>query len=481
MSKRLPPTEIQRRLQRLRNYERLYPKLRREHEDLRRKYRALQQEFAAYQETAEARMQAMELRIEQLTQMVFGRQRKYDDDHDDRGEGTAPPPERRPRPPSSFRRAVPPPEAVTERTTHAIVSCPDCGTPLRKKETVVRFIEDIPIPRKTVVEQTIERGFCPRCRKMHAALPLGPQMSTLGENVRAYILFAVTVLGQTFEKVKTHLHTVHDLTLSDGEIAAILDEGHRKLLPARNDIDARIRAAPVAHYDETGYPVQRGEQGNFAWVKTSATGPDTVFLLGRTRGKGNAEEIRGPPSDQVAVTDDYGAYDALFPNHGLCWAHPLRKFRDLARSDVLSEERRRHCQSFYERFATLERQVSLARVAPLSAEERQEARQKFTEQVAVLMAPDVADLPKLATLKRTFLGNADKYLLCITNPAVPMTNNQAERRLRNLVIKRLLSFGSRTQKGAQVMETLLSVLLTLWWSKPKDYFGELRQLIALQG
>lgn len=59
-----------------------------------------------------------------------------------------------------------------------------------------------------------------------------------------------------------------------------------------------------------------------------------------------------------------------------------------------------------------------------------------------------------------------------------MTNNTAERRIRHLVIKRLLSFGSRTQKGAQAMETLLSVLLTLWWSKPEDYFGELHRLTA---
>ncbi len=70
-----------------------------------------------------------------------------------------------------------------------------------------------------------------------------------------------------------------------------------------------------------------------------------------------------------------------------------------------------------------------------------------------------------------------QYLVCIRMPSIPMTNNKAERSLRHLVIKRLISFGSRTQKGAQAMETLLSVLLTLWWSKPSDYFAELRKLI----
>ena len=94
------------------------------------------------------------------------------------------------------------------------------------------------------------------------------------------------------------------------------------------------------------------------------------------------------------------------------------------------------------------------------------------------MAPDAGDEETLARYKRTFLEHRKKYLLCIRMPGVPMTNNKAERAVRGLVIKRLLSFGCRSQKGAQAMETILSVLLTLWWSKPADYFGELRSLLA---
>ena len=474
MAIRLPEVEIRKRLQRLRNYERLYPRLQARCGRLEEENRRLRKTVAEQQATIERLL----LRVEQLETMVFGRRRKdADDQEDDRG-GAEPPPERGLRSPSSFRRAEPRPETVTERTSHPLCACPDCKTALTRRKTVLRFVEDIPLPKKTVIEQSIERGFCPRCRRIHSALPLSPQISTLGENVRLYILFAITVIGQTFEKVKAHLQGVHNLAVSDGEIAEILAEGHRALLPERHRIEARIRDAPVAHYDETGYPVQQGEQGNFAWVKTSAAGPETVFLLGRTRGKGNAEELRGPPSAQVAVTDDYGAYNGLSKHHALCWAHPLRKFRDLAQSEVLSEEQQRRCRSFYERFAMLERAVALARAAPLSAAGRDEARQRFSERIVALMTSDVADLPKLATLKKTFLENTDKYLLCVVNPAVPMTNNQAERRVRHLVIKRLLSFGSRTQKGAQTMETLLSVLLTLWWSRPRDYFGELRSLMA---
>jgi len=106
------------------------------------------------------------------------------------------------------------------------------------------------------------------------------------------------------------------------------------------------------------------------------------------------------------------------------------------------------------------------------------AAETHAAEIAVLMTPDPEDLPKLATYKSTFLEHREKYLLCIRMAGVPMTNNKAESSLRHLAIKRLLSFGSRTQQGAQAMETILSVLLTLWWRKPEDYFGELRLLMT---
>lgn len=441
----------------------------------------LEEENAELRATVAAQQRTIEkllLRVEQLETMVFGRKKKTEE-HDDLPPLSGGTPEKAPRSSSSFRRAIPTSDDITNRTYHPLNACPDCGHPLRRREIVTRFIEDIPMPKKIVTKQTIERGFCPRCRTTKSAIPLSSQHCTLGPNVRLYVLFAVTVLGQTFAKIKAHLQGLHRLAVSDGELAAIIQEGHRKLLPALHDIEGRIRDAPSAHYDETSYPVQHGDQGNFAWVKTSATGPETVFRLGRTRGKGNAEEIRGPPSSQVGVSDDYGAYDTLFKSHALCWAHPLRKFRELARSGALSSEHHMQCLHFYEKFHSLERAIALTLSAPLSSDERTEAVTRFGKQIAVVMRPDALDPPALATLKRTFVRNREKYLLCLRMPGVPMTNNKAERSIRCLVIKRLLSFGSRSQKGAQAMETILSVLLTLWWSKPKDYFGELRSLMAV--
>lgn len=469
---KLTQEEIDRRMIQWRNDRLLEPRRQERIEALEIENAELRATVAAQQKMIEKLL----LRIEQLETMVFGRKKKHDDDDDvpPASSGTS---EKKPRSASSFRRAMPDADDVTDRTHHSLRSCPDCGDALCRRETVTRFVEDIPLPQKIVTEQTIERGFCSRCKKTKSAIPLSPQHCTLGSNVRLYVLFAVTVLGLTFEKIKAHLHGLHHLSVSDGELALIIREGHRKLLPALEDIATKIREAPAAHYDETSYPVQHGDQGNYAWVKSASNGPETIFRLGRTRGKGNAEEIRGPPSKQVGVSDDYGAYDNLFENHALCWAHPLRKLRDLARSSALSKKHHVQCLRFYEKFHTLERSTALTIAAPLSQKQRHRAAENIGKKIDALMAPNASDPSSLAKLKRTFLENRAQYLVCVRLPSIPMTNNKAERSLRHLVIKRLLSFGSRTQQGAQAMETILSVCLTLWWKKPKDYFGELRSLM----
>ncbi len=469
----LTQEEIDRRMIQWRNDRALEP--------LRKKRMKELEERCAFLEAENARkdiiIEKLLLRVEQLETMVFGRKKKLED-HNNLLPPSSGAPEKHPRSATSFRRATPKPDDVTHRTQHRLRSCPDCGHTLHRREAVTRFVEDIPLPKKLVTEQTIDRGFCPHCRRTKSAIPLSPQHCTLGQNVRLYVLFAVTVLGLTFEKIKAHLHSLHGLSISDGEIAAIIREGHRKLLPAMEDIEAKIREAPAAHYDETSYPVQHGEQGNYAWVKTSSVGPETIFHLGQTRGKGNAERLRGSPSNQVGVSDDYGAYDNLFKHHALCWAHPLRKFRDLAKSSALSEEHHDHCLEFYEQFRALERSVALTVAAPIPSAQREKIAATFGRNLARLMTCDSLDPPALATLKTTFMENHEHYLLCLRMPDIPMTNNKAERSLRHLVIKRLLSFGSRSQNGAEAMGTILSVCLTLWWSKPKDYFRELRRLMA---
>ena len=61
------------------------------------------------------------------------------------------------------------------------------------------------------------------------------------------------------------------------------------------------------------------------------------------------------------------------------------------------------------------------------------------------------------------LKKKERYFVCITEPDIPADNNKAERVLRHLVIKRKKSLGSKTQKGADIMSVIYSVVMSLWY------------------
>ena len=473
----LSKEEIDRRMIELYNYRRLYPELRQKYEALKAENIRLREELARERKERIETVEMLKLQIEELREMVFGRKRGGDDDEHGHTGGPSDSrhlKDKKPRSPASYRRPTPRDEDVTKETMHSIDCCPECGEHLTNLHEAVRFVEDLVIPAltslKIVEKQRIETGFCSQCRKWHSAIPIRKQVCSLGENVRRRIVYCITVLGMTFEKVERDLHDTFGIVVGNGELTHILTTEAAKLLPEYHDIDARIRGAPAAHYDETSHPVQKEGQGQHGWVKTASDSPDTIFRLGQTRGKGNAEQLIHDRTQPI-ITDDYSAYDGLSDKHGLCWAHPKRKFQDLAESRTLTDERRLHCQKFYERFCTVLGDVKTIVHSPYDRKERVKEADRCRPLIAVLMTPSTDDPKKLATLKKTFLKNTDHYLLCVLESNIPMTNNKAERAIRPLVIKRKLSFGSKTQKGADVMSVLLSVCLTTWWSKPKNFYA----------
>ena len=481
MAQKLSDAETRQRMADWHNWKKELPHLREENRLLKRRVRELEQEVVRLKHEYVATVETLKLQIEELREMVFGRKRDDDDaSPSQRGRSHSSPKKNgKLRSPDSYRRPIPQQEEVTEEHRYGIDACPNCGEALVDLREVVRYLEDIVLPGlrgRTVEKQMIETGFCRKCRTWRSLIPIAKQVCSLGDNVRQRIVHCVTILGMPFEKVRTDLRDTFGIAVSDGEIAHILTTEAVKLLPEYHDIDVRIRGSPAKHLDETRWPVQREGEGSWGWVKTASDTCDTLFRLGRSRGKGNARALHDEQG-QPTITDDYGAYDFLGDDQGLCWAHPKRKFRDLAQSTSLNTDRREHCARFYERFCHLFLAVQTVVGSPYDREEREREAVRFRHRIRRLCTPDPADPAKLATLRTTFLENTEAYLLCVRREHVPMTNNKAERSLRPLVIKRKLSFGSRTQKGADVMSILLSVCFTLWWKKPENFYEAYREIV----
>ncbi|MGE5444644.1 MAG: IS66 family transposase [Ignavibacteriales bacterium] len=449
-----------------------------ENAKLRTQIAALEKENALLK----TQLQQIMIQLEELKIKVFGRKHK---DQPTENDGSQPkPPAVLPRPPQSYRRPVPKEEEITETKQFEITVCTNCHTPLNDLKVITRYEEDIVPPTKwhqvlkKVEKQLITTGYCPNCRKRRSAIAVAQHLVTLGTNIKQFIAYANVILRLSFEQTRAFLKDAVGLCISDGEISNILEEQSQLLYPHFTQLKQTIDQQPGAHYDETSWDVQEEEHRSWCWVKIGTQAPDTLFILGRSRGKGNAEELRGTANDeQFGISDDYGAYQNLFLHHQLCWVHPLRKLRELKDSEYLTDGQQKHCRQIYESFADLYAEVRKTIDSPFVLEERLEKRGELLRRFTEITAAHIRDPVRLQRIKKRLCERKAAYFTCVIKPHIPADNNKAERALRHVVLKRKNSYGSKTQKGAEVMSILFSVLLSLWWRRPKNFFESYSHLV----
>ena len=87
-------------------------------------------------------------------------------------------------------------------------------------------------------------------------------------------------------------------------------------------------------------------------------------------------------------------------------------------------------------------------------------RDALMARLQAFSTPCADDPRKLARIKTAVRKRAENYLTCLAHPDVAADNNAAERSLRHLVIKRKTSFGSLTERTAEIVAILCSVLLS---------------------
>lgn len=395
----------------------------------------------------------LKLQMEELRTIVFGRKRKKEEnDLDD-----APSAQKSPRTTESYKRPRPKEHDVTETKDHPIDACAHCHGQLSERETVTYFEEDIPLPQKKMVtKHVIEKGYCEVCRRWSASVPLPTTSVIFGGNVKRYVVYLSVVCRQSYGQIQDILEHAYEFAISQGEIAKILEKEGNRMRPEYEQLKARIRGEPSVHLDETGWNLFVGDGfRRYAWTMTGGTSAESVFVLGKTRGKGNANDLLGS-SNAVVVSDDYGAYRKLEHPHQLCLAHILRKLRDLAKSREITGTVHNRCIAAYTTFAGIYADIEKARVSssPNSPYEKLLARLK------IFARSHSFDPAKLSRVKKQVSERTENYLTCLLHPCVASDNNAAERSLRHLVLKRKISFGSLSEKTAETLAILLSILMS---------------------
>lgn len=353
--------------------------------------------------------------------------------------------------------------------------CPDCGGRLHEVEAIAQYQTDLPPIQPITTRFDVEVGTCQDCGKRvqgrhpdqtsdalgSAAVQIGPHALALGCEMKHR-------LGISYGKIHTFFQSVFAFTLSR---ATLVRADHRLaalLAPTYEQLILSIRGKEVVHGDETGWKIG----GHNAWLWVFTEEAITVYLIDPSRAHQVIERILGTDFQGVLGCDCFLAYDAVDYRQQKCVAHLIRTAKELDQDKTRGAVRfPRAIRRLFQTAIRLKQ-----RQQDLSPHGFAIARGRLEKALDRLLAGRFTD-PDNARFARCLRKHRHQLLVFLDQPAVPPTNNAAERALRPAVIARKLSAGNRTPQGAKNHSILASVIQTCR-QKGEDFRALVKTLLC---
>jgi transposase len=285
-------------------------------------------------------------------------------------------------------------------------------------------------------------------------------VKALGVYLRDYQLLPFARIAQLFADLFW-------APLSPGTLVGALKQGVRTLAPVHEAIQKGLRAAKIAHFDETGMRVG----ARLHWLHSASTKTLTHYFCHARRGKEGSDAAGVLPHFLGrAVHDGWSSYARYACSHSLCNAHHLRELTPFAEA---GEEWAAGLKTLLlEMKAAVDRarERGLKRLA-LMLECRLLARYRKLLAAGYAAHPPPAHPPRdkrgrpKQGVARSLLLRLDRHrdavLAFLYDFNVPFDNNQAERDVRMTKVRQKVSGGFRTHDGASdfcVMRGYISTL-----------------------
>lgn len=334
-------------------------------------------------------------------------------------------------------------------------TCGRCSHKLtRTNSTRQKILIDI-ILNPQVVKMILEseRQWCGRCKiQVTARDSHSLPFSEYGINTFLMAMILRFKCHSSFGNISSVLSISHGLKLSKSDISSILKQAKLYLKSRYNLLIENIRKEKVIYSDETGWQVN----GQSAWMWIMTSEKETIYFAAESRGKGIAKELYGN-SRAFSMHDGLGSYQSSAPSDKqcYCWSHVLRfAFEETVMEKEGSE-------------AVLLRD-ELVRIYRIKGNHPEYSRDKLENILNIRLSQvlkvnstnqSIKNIQNRVKDQKTGLINS---LLYTTDG----TNNLAERDLRNMAIKKRISYGSNTFSGMETTAVIGSIIHSL--EKKKD-------------
>jgi transposase len=354
-------------------------------------------------------------------------------------------------------RAVP--GRVDQTIEVPLEQCPGCGGALGKTTPLVQTIIELPEVRPVAVRLITHRARCPHCaRVVQSTHPL--QMSGTGRGVASTQLGPRAVasaallrhgVGLTLSSCGAVLEKLFALPVSRGGLSQALDRLAGRMSGQYEELARQLRRAAVVHTDETSWWLNN--ERSTLWV--FATPEQTLYRVVERRDRATLHETIAPDYAGVLVSDCLSIYDEATARQHKCYAHHLKAIR-------AAQAARASPSGWLEQVeALLKSAIGLSKQRlQLDLAQWQRQRRALDLAVHAVLEERVRACPMEEAVRARLWKQRDHLFVFLDAPGVDATNNLAERQLRPAVIRRKLSCGNKTRRGARTFEVLASLAAT---------------------
>jgi hypothetical protein len=295
----------------------------------------------------------------------------------------------------------------------------------------------------------------------YAELPKEVQNTQFGSELKALVAMFY-YLGRVTENRIHSILTDFGIIISEGEISNILTKEKSEVFSAEKAEIFKIgmRRAKYFQSDSTGAR-HSGKNGDMHYIGNEEF---STYYIEENRKRETIrkrlELLDGVLTPTPMVTDSAHQYDGIACHHGHCWLHEIRHYTKLK---PYLEHHRSILEKFminlWEFYDLLKKYKSRPNI-DLRREINQEFESLFTTTTGYF------ELDK--RIASTY-DDRDKLLMALDFPDVPLHNNGSEIAVREGVLKRKISYGTRSELGKAAWENMLSILDTCRKQKVSFY------------
>lgn len=252
------------------------------------------------------------------------------------------------------------------------------------------------------------------------------------------------------------------LALSKSQANSLLEQLSRDWQGQYETIAGLLSRQMVLYIDETGWKV--GIHSCYTWA--FSTTMHILFRCGVGRGKAEAQAIVGERFEGIGVSDDYGAYQALFSEHQLCWAHLLRKAIKLMLQHPEETAYKTFLDGLYGIYQQAVRWQKDQRLSVGRSEKVKLLQSRLRKLCTGARTPIdsetmAAHQQAFIRLQNELIKGIDALFVFVVHPQVEPTNNRSERNVRREAEVRKGGRTSKTDHGAKRRGIIMTVLATL--------------------